>query len=131
MNPWFLGQTRSLFFIGLLISDQDSEAKASNMVVVVVMEILIPINQTPNVSEFLHMAGDGYGSLLIEPVFFLCLLQKLHEKWVIEVNHRHHEPLLFLTLTHLNCHAPFWNILDELLLLPTITLVVVVDMVAM
>ncbi|TKY64128.1 hypothetical protein E2542_SST14018 [Spatholobus suberectus] len=82
-----------------------------------VVEGLVPINQATNVSEFLNMARDGYGSLLVETVLFLCLLEKLHEERVVDVHDRHHEPLLLLPLTHLDCHAPFWDA-SELVLLP-------------
>jgi len=95
--------------------EQNSEAEATNMVVVV--KGLVPINQAPNVSEFLNMARDGYGSLLVETVLFLCLLEKLHEERVVDVDDRHHEPLLLFPLTNFDRHAPFWHP-SELLLLP-------------
>lgn len=95
---------------------ENSEAKATNMMVV--MERLFSIDHASNVSELFDVAGDGYGSLLVEPVFFLCLLEKLHEEWVVEVHNGHHEPLLLLCLsTHLYCQTPF-GYASELLLLP-------------
>jgi len=110
-----LGATKTIFEnLGL---EQNSEAKATNMVVVVVVKGLVPINQASNVSEFLNMARDGYGSLLVETVFFLCLLQKLHEERVVDVHHRNHEPLLLFSLTNFDRHAPFWHP-SEILLLP-------------
>jgi len=107
-----LGEKTSFKNLGL---EQNSEAKATNMVVVV--KGLVPVNQAPNVSEFLNMARDGYGSLLVETVFFLCLLEKLHEERVVDVHDRHHEPLLLFSLTNFDRHAPFWYP-SELLLLP-------------
>lgn len=89
---------------------------------VVVVERLFPINQTSNIPEFLDMTRDGDCSLLIKPVFFLRLLQQLHEQRVIEVHHRHHEPLFLFSLTHLHCHTPFWH--AGLLLLPLAMVVV-------
>lgn len=95
---------------------ENSEAKATNMMVV--MERLFSIDHASDVSELFDVAGDGYGSLLVEPVFFLCLLEKLHEEWVVEVHNGHHEPLLLLCLsTHLYCQTPF-GYASELLLLP-------------
>ncbi|KAL2336251.1 hypothetical protein Fmac_010697 [Flemingia macrophylla] len=93
----------------------NSEAKATNMMVVVIKG-LIPIDQASNVSEFLDMARDGYGTLLVETVLFLSLLEKLHEERVVDVHHRHHEPFLLFPLSHFNRHAPFWDS-SELLLM--------------
>lgn len=82
----------------------------------VVMEGLFPINHALDVPKLLHMARYGYGSLLIKPVFFLCLLQELQEQWVVEVYHRHHKSLLLLTLAHLDCQTSLRHISDILLL---------------
>lgn len=93
------------------------------VVVVVVMKGLVPINQATNVSEFLNMARDGDGALLVKAILFLCLFQKLHEERVVDVNHRHHEPLLLFPLTNLDCHAPFWDPSELLLLILHFTMV--------
>ena len=103
--------------------DQNSEAKTPNMVVVMMMKGLVPINQATNVSEFLNMARDGDGALLVKAILFLCLFQKLHEERVVDVNHRHHEPLLLFPLTNLDCHAPFWDPSELLLLILHFTMV--------
>lgn len=88
------------------------------MVMVVVMEGLFPINQALDVPKLLDMARDGNGSFLIKTVLFLSFLQQLHEQRVIEVYHRHHKPLRFLSLlSHLYRQAPFWHISHHHLLL--------------
>ncbi|KAG4950871.1 hypothetical protein AAZX31_16G019000 [Glycine max] len=107
--------------------DQNSEAKTPNMVVVMMMKGLVPINQATNVSEFLNMARDGDGALLIKAILFLCLFEKLHEERVVDVNHRHYEPLLLFSLTNLNCHAPFWDPSELLLLILPFTMMVMVQ----
>jgi len=92
-----------------------SETKASNMMIV--MKRLFPINQTSYVSELLNTTRDSYGSFMIKTIFFFCLFEKLHEEWMIEINHWNHEPLLIFSLTNLDCKTPFWYT-SELLLLP-------------
>uniref|UniRef100_A0A7C9CES3 Uncharacterized protein n=1 Tax=Opuntia streptacantha TaxID=393608 RepID=A0A7C9CES3_OPUST len=78
------------------------------MVVVVVEGRLFLINQALDVTKLLHVAGDGDGALLIESILLLSLLEKPHEEWVVEVEHRHHKPVLFLLrLAHLYRQAPF------------------------
>ena len=77
---------------------------------VVVMERPFPIDDATDVPEVLDMTRDSYGSLLVEAVFFLSLLEKLHEERVIEVYHRHHKPLLLLSLPHLDCQTPLRHI---------------------
>lgn len=74
---------------------------------VVVEGRLFPINQASDVTKVLHVAGDGDGALLIKPILLLSLLKKPHEEWVVEVEHRHHEPLpILLRLAHPYRQAP-------------------------
>lgn len=82
-----------------------SEAEAAS--VIVVKERVFGVDDASNVPEVLDVTRDGYGSLLIEAVFFLCFLEKLHEEWVIEVDDWHHKPLLVFSLTHLYGQTPF------------------------
>ena len=77
-----------------------------------------------NVPELLHMARDADGALLIETVLLLGFLQELNEERVVEVNHRHHEPLLLFSQTNLDRQTPLRNVSDSHLLV----LVVVVMM---
>jgi len=97
-----------------------SEAKAAN--VIVVKERLFAVDDASNVPKLLDVTRDGYGSFLVEPVLFLCLLQKLHEEGVSEVHHWHHEPLLLFSLTHLYSQTPFRHSSSEPFLLPLKTL---------
>ena len=97
-----------------------SEAEAAN--VIVVKERLFTVDDTSNVPKLLDVTRDGYGSFLIEAVLFLCLLEKLHEEGVIEVHHRHHEPLLVFSLTHLYGQTPFRHSSSEPFFLPRKTL---------
>lgn len=98
---------------------------------VVMVERLFPINHALNVPELLHMARDGDGPLLIKPILFLGFLQQLHEQRVVEVYHRHHKSLLFLTLPDVNCQTPFWHVSDYLLLPSMMVVVMVMVMVMM
>lgn len=68
------------------------------VVVVVLMKGRFLINQAPDVTEFLHVAGESDGALVIEAVHLLGLLKKAHEEWVVEVNDRDYESLLLLSL---------------------------------
>lgn len=63
------------------------------MVMMMVVKGFFSINHALDGPKLLHVARNRYGSFLIEPKLFLRLLQKLQEQRVIEVNHRHHEPL--------------------------------------
>lgn len=68
------------------------------LVVVVMMKGRFLINQAPDVTEFLHVAGESDGALVIEAVHLLGLLKKAHEEWVVEVYDRDYESLLLLSL---------------------------------
>jgi len=98
-----------------------SEAEAAN-VMIMVKERLFAVDDASNVPELLHVTRDGYGSFLIEAVLFLCFLEKLHEERVVEVHHRHHEPLLVVSLTHLYGQTPFRHSSPEPFFLPLKTL---------
>lgn len=67
------------------------------------------VNNGVEGAELVGRAGDGDGSVVVEPMFLLGLLQQLHEERVVHINHRDHEPLLLLA--HENGHEPLWNLL--------------------
>lgn len=77
---------------------------------VVAVDGPLPVNHALNVPELLHMARDGDGALLIEPVLLLGFLQELNEERVVEVKHRHHEPLLLFSHAHLDGQTPLRNV---------------------
>lgn len=81
------------------------------MVVVVVMMRIFAINQALDGAKLLHVARDGEGTFLIEPIFFFSLLQQVHEERVIEIDDRDHKPLLLLSLTHQHSQAAFGDVL--------------------
>lgn len=80
------------------------------VVVVVVVVRLVLVNHALNLAELLHVARDGNGAFLIKPIFFLSLLQQLHEEWMVDVYNRDNNPLLLLPLTHHNSQATLRNI---------------------
>ncbi|CAL9156146.1 unnamed protein product, partial [Musa hybrid cultivar] len=64
------------------------------------------IDEILHMAEVVDAAGDDDCPLLVEAIFLLCLLQQLRKEWVVEVHHRHDEPLLLLRfLPHPHHHA--------------------------
>lgn len=102
------------------------------VVVVVVVERFFPVNHALDVPKLLHVARDGDSSLLIKAILLLSLLEQLHEERVIYVYHRHHKPLLFLTLAHLDRQTPFWDVRSHHLpLRPLIMIMIMILMMMM
>lgn len=87
------------------------------MVVVVVWRILL-INDALDGAKLFNVAWNGDGTLVIKSILFLSFLQKMHEKWMVDVHHRYHKSLtLFLSLSHHHCQTPLWNIVFHFFLL--------------
>lgn len=93
------------------------------MVVMAMVEGFVLINQALNRAEVLHVARNGDGAFLVEPVFLFSFFQQLHEQWVVHVHHRDHKPLLLLPLPYQDGQTPFWNVLQILLLLLLLVMV--------
>lgn len=67
----------------------------------------VAVDDALNVAEVVDATGDGDGALVLEPVLLLGLVEEPHEERVLQVVHRHHEPLPFLTLLpHSYPHPP-------------------------
>lgn len=81
-----------------------------------VMKGVFPINHALNVPKLLNMARNCDCALLIKSILLFGLLQQLHEQWMIEIYHWHHNSLLLLSLAHLNRQTPLWNISYHLFL---------------
>ena len=86
------------------------------MVVMMVLRFF-PVNHALDGAELFHVAGNGDRAFLIEPVFLFSFFEQLHEQWVVEVYHRDHKPLLLLSLANQDGQAPFWDVLQILLLM--------------
>lgn len=66
----------------------------------------LAIDEILHMAEVIDAAGDDDCPLLVEAIFLLCLLQQLRKERVVEVHHRHDEPLLLLPfLPHPHHHA--------------------------
>ncbi|CAI0544704.1 unnamed protein product [Linum tenue] len=76
-----------------------SNPKAEEVVVVVMMVEVVgfPVDQALDAPELLHVAGYGDRPLLVVEIeLLLRRFQQPHEQWVVDVDHRDHEPLLLL-----------------------------------
>ncbi|XP_054798492.1 uncharacterized protein LOC129303297 [Prosopis cineraria] len=90
------------------------------VVVVVVVRVVVSVflvDDALDGAELLHVAGNSDRTFLIEAIFFFGLLQELQEERVVDVDHRNHEPLLLLSLTHQYRETTFRNILQITILL--------------
>lgn len=77
------------------------------VVMLVVVEEIVLLDQAFNIAELLNATRYVDGPTVIEAVFFLSLLQELHEKRMVDVDHRYDEPLLlFSFMTHHHSHTP-------------------------
>ncbi|KAG9452584.1 hypothetical protein H6P81_005488 [Aristolochia fimbriata] len=86
------------------------------VVVVVVVEGPFPVDDALDVSELGDVAGDVDGSLLVEAVLLLGLVEELHEEGMVEVDDGHHEPLRLLPfLTHHDRQTPLRHVPDNIL----------------
>jgi hypothetical protein len=108
----------SLLFLGA----SGAEAPRDVQVVVVVVVAMVPaagdvvvllvVDDALDAAEVVDAAGDGDGALLLEAVLLLRRLEQRHEQRVLEVPHRHHEPLLLQLPAagpgphHAHRHAP-------------------------
>lgn len=96
-----------------------------------VVERFFPVNHALDVPKLLHVARDGNSSLLIKAKLLLSLLEQLHEERVIYVYHRHHKPLLFLTLANLDRQTPFWDVRSHHLPLRPLIMIMILMMMMM
>ncbi|XXG76173.1 hypothetical protein AAC387_Pa08g0584 [Persea americana] len=80
------------------------------MMVVVVMVSLLLVNNPLHVAKLGDVARDRNSALLLESILFFCNFEQLHEQWMVEVNHRHHEPLLLLPLAHHDRETTLWYV---------------------
>ncbi|KAB8103865.1 hypothetical protein EE612_036461 [Oryza sativa] len=55
--------------------------------------VLLVVDDALDAAEVVDAAGDGDGALLLEPELLLGLLEEPHEQRVLQITHRHHEPL--------------------------------------
>lgn len=91
----------------------NSEVMSMAVMVVVVVGLVL-INHPLNMLKFVNMARDGDCALVLKPVLFLGLLEKLQEERVVEVNHRHYEPLLLFSFSSdLDCQTPLRHVLHR------------------
>lgn len=84
------------------------------MAVKVEREVL-PVDRVLDAPENLDMARDRDGSLVIEPELFLGLFEQLPEERVIDVGDGDHKPLMLLSSSDHDCHAPSGDVLQLLL----------------
>ncbi|RWW13155.1 hypothetical protein GW17_00023147 [Ensete ventricosum] len=68
----------------------------------------VTVDDALDVEEVVDVARDGDGSRVVEAVLLLGRPEQGHEERVVEVPHRHQEPLLLLPLaSHPYRHPPF------------------------
>ncbi|RWR87662.1 hypothetical protein CKAN_01661600 [Cinnamomum micranthum f. kanehirae] len=80
------------------------------VVVVVVVVSLLLVNNPLHVAKLGDVARDRNSALLLESILFFCNFEQLHEQGMVEVNHRHHEPLLLLPLAHDDRETTLWYV---------------------
>lgn len=78
---------------------KQSRSKTTKMMMTTVAALLL-IHDALYAPELCHVAWDGNQTLLLETVLLLGFFEQLHEQRMIEINQRHHEPLLLLALPH-------------------------------
>lgn len=76
---------------------------------------VLPVDRVLDAPENLDMARDRDGSLVIEPELFLGLFEQLPEERVIDVGDGDHKPLMLLSSSDHDCHAPSGDVLQLLL----------------
>lgn len=65
------------------------------------------VDQPSDLPEMLNVAGYGDGSFLLKSILLLSFFEQRGEERVVQVHHRHDEPLLFLLLRpHPHRYAP-------------------------
>ncbi|CAJ1974454.1 unnamed protein product [Sphenostylis stenocarpa] len=92
----------------------------------VMVETVLPVDDALDGAKVFHVAWNGDGAFLLEPVFLFSFFQQLHEQWMVHVHNRDHKPLLLFPLPHQDRQTPFWDVLQVLLLL--VLVVVKVEM---
>ena len=78
--------------------------KMKQVIMMLLHRQALPIDHPPHLPEIVDTAGDRNRPFLLEAVLLLGLLEQPREQGVVEVHHRHHEPLPLLP--HPHHHAP-------------------------